>query len=122
MTDHPDETRREISYALFGNRAVIDVVNAIVRLTPASEDFVTTRRVAAVTGLSDSVVRPVMRRLVAAGLLIDLPRGPRMRGEHFHRAPHGPLRDALATLCELIASQTAEADKEHTPTQRRRRR
>lgn len=61
---------RSWSFAVFNNRAFADVIVATYRTCNASPDGVTTaRQVAAALGLADSVVRPVMQRMVAAGLL-----------------------------------------------------
>jgi hypothetical protein len=71
-------------HAIFNNAAFGDVVVTADRLLSEGPDgTVTTRRVAAVTGIADSVVRQVMVRLVAAQMLYELPKigptnGPRL--------------------------------------------
>src|SRR5204863_409832 len=77
--DAADDRRRWLSAAVFGNRAAADVIRAIVELTRADNDWITTRMVARHAGLGDSVVRPVMLRLQSAGTLTARPRdqGPR---------------------------------------------
>lgn len=63
----------EASSAIFGNSYFAAVVDAVAALTE-SDVLVTTRRVSLRIGAADSVVRPVILRLVAAGLLTPLPR------------------------------------------------
>lgn len=72
---------RSVSAALFNNAAFSEVLASAHILLAAPDGTVTTRQVAAAIGRSDSVVRPVLLRLVAAGLLVDegskAGRGPR---------------------------------------------
>ena len=49
-------TSRDRSAAIFGNRFFADVVAAVDRLSGPDDAFVTTRRVASETALSDSLV------------------------------------------------------------------
>ncbi|MBA3915345.1 MAG: hypothetical protein H0X25_16125 [Acidobacteriales bacterium] len=73
------EARRLRSLALFGNRYFADVVLAVDALATPPEGLATVRQVAAALGLADSLVRPVILRLAAAQVVVDLPRlgGPR---------------------------------------------
>jgi hypothetical protein len=74
VTDRTGEART-VTHALFNNRAFADVTVAADRILDAApQGTVTTRQVAAATGFADSVVRPVMIRLNAAGLLRALPK------------------------------------------------
>ena len=66
---------------MFNNAAFTEVVASAHIILAAGNGRVTTRQVAAATGRSDSVVRPVMLRLVAAGLLVDY-------GSATSRGPH----------------------------------
>lgn len=94
---------REQCQALFNNMAFADVVMAADHLmTESADGTVTTRKVAAALGLSDSVVRPVMVRLVTAQLLDELPKvgaanGPRL----FHRR-NGDRWTATCSLITMI--------------------
>lgn len=88
MTGSSVEARRAQSIALFNNSYFVDVVLRIAQLTERdASEFVTTRKVAAAAGLGDSLVRPVVLRLEAAGVLRRLPRvgGPRSE-QNFTRA------------------------------------
>jgi hypothetical protein len=67
-------TRRDQSASLFNNRYFADVVLAIQELAPPPDGIVTTRQVASYTGLADSLIRPVMLRLIRAEILFRLPR------------------------------------------------
>lgn len=106
MTGHDVE---ELSSALFGNRHLARVLSAAGDRHD-SDDLCTVRRLAADTCLIDSVVRPVVLRLVAAGVLHALPRD-RARGEHFYMLQDGPLvAAALAAAREVTAARgSAEA-------------
>jgi hypothetical protein len=101
MSDN-DREARSSCHALFNNGTFADAVFVADRIMSARDDgLVTTRLVSAELRVSDSVVRPVMMRLVAGGLLDELPKagatnGPRL----FHRRnPH-----RWTALLELIAS------------------
>ena len=65
------ESARLRSAAVFGNRFFAEVVVAVDRLSGPGGDGVTVRMIAADTGLVDSVVRPVMRRLCDGGLVAE---------------------------------------------------
>lgn len=101
-----DRTRdpRAVSHALFGNAAFAEAVASADRILTAAGDrgTVTTRQVAAATGASDSVIRPVMRRLADAGLLAPLPRtGPGNGPQPYARA-RPDAWDALRDLVECL--------------------
>jgi hypothetical protein len=98
-------TWRDRSAAVFGNRCLVDVVLAIRQLAPAAEIFVTTRLVASETGLGDSHVRPVMLRLESAGLVTRLPRSGGPRGMLYYQVRHGPLWEALVTVCATVREE-----------------
>lgn len=72
---------RERSSAVFGNRYFVEVVAGIADQAPTTHDRLTVRMLAAHTGLTDSLVKLVVTRLVNAELLQsqppDRPRGPR---------------------------------------------
>lgn len=116
MVEDPDAAR-EHCHALFNNMALADVVMSADRLMREAPDgTVTTRKVAAELRLSDSVVRPVMGRLVSAHMLDELPKtgagnGPRL----FYRRND----DRWTALCALLATFRPR-QTEPTPTVRRR--
>lgn len=91
----------EVLAALFNNTAFADVSTAAHRLlgTGSESTPITTRMVASTTGRGDSVVRPVIHRLIRAGLLEDRepvhPRAPR----YLHRT----RPERWAALIGLIA-------------------
>jgi hypothetical protein len=97
------EEGRQLSAAIFGNRAMVTVVTAIEELTETGDSFVTTRVVASATELGDSLVRPVMLRLVAAGVIAQLPRSGGPRSALYYQVQRGDLWDALTTMCKAIA-------------------
>ncbi len=102
------KTRRERSAALFGNSFVVDVVMAIDRLAPAAENFITTRTVAVETGVADSLVRPVMRRLTEIGVLAPSPRTGGSRSELRYQISCGPLWAAVTKTCAVIGADSDE--------------
>jgi hypothetical protein len=108
MTDNAPAARVDC-HAIFNNMAFADVVMAADRLmTGAVDGTVTTRQVASELGFSDSVVRPVMQRLVAAQMLDELPKagasnGPRL----FHRRNVDRWR-SLAALIDSVAAAKPE--------------
>lgn len=112
----PDtEVRREISGALFNNRHFGDVVAHVGRLGSQSPEGVTTRMLASATGLPDSVVRPVLQRLEAAGVLESLPRSGGIRGQQFYRPVASPLWERLKELVLSVESEHGLARPGGTP-------
>jgi DNA-binding transcriptional MocR family regulator len=98
------EARRELSAAVFGNRAAADVISAINRLITQGDPLVTTRTVATATNLGDSVVRPVMLRLDAAGLIQARPRTSGPRSTLHYEVQRGELWTALHALVEAFSA------------------
>ncbi|WP_299056423.1 hypothetical protein [uncultured Nocardioides sp.] len=90
-----------VSLALFNNAALAEVLVSADRILSVTPHTVTTRQVAAATGRSDSVVRPVMMRLLSGGLLSEpaqvTGRGPRP----FARA-HQELWERLLAVTAVI--------------------
>lgn len=88
-----------MSSALFNNASFTEVLTAADSILDMAPGTVTTRQVAAATGRGDSVVRPIMMRLVDAGLLDQTPsNGP--------RSPR-PFARANAGLWEALMLVTA---------------
>lgn len=85
------ESARLRSAAVFGNRFFAEVAIAVDRLSGAGGAGVTVRMVAADTGLVDSVVRPVMRRLTDCGLIAEPFRRGRVRSALHYRVLRTPL-------------------------------
>ena len=99
------EALRERSSAVFGNRYFIEIVTGIAERVPRAEDGLTVRMLAAHTGLTDNLVKPVVLRLINAKLLQaqppDRPRGPR-----YHTVQRAGGRwDALVALCTQLAAE-----------------
>jgi hypothetical protein len=69
MRNETSEARRELSYALFNNRYVSDVVIAIQEVRRVRGSRMTVRMLARQANLPDSLVRPVVLRFVQAGVL-----------------------------------------------------
>lgn len=96
------ESLRSRSAAVFGNRYLVEVVAAAVASASGPEDVLTVRMLAQRAGLADSVVRPVVKRLVEAQLLQPLPQ-ERPRGPNYHRIRRDDgIWDTLAHTCALL--------------------
>jgi len=109
VTESGQEVLRERSSAVFGNRYVAEVVTAIADETLNADSHVTVRMVASRTGLTDSLVKLVVQRLVAAELLRRLPQG-RPRAPLYHEVQRSGGRwDALVELCVRLGHEPAEA-------------
>lgn len=105
---------QERSAAIFGNRYFACVVLAVDRLSATGDAFVTTRMVAAETTLGDSLVRPVMRRLDAAGLISALPRTGGPRGMLNYQVMRGPLWTAVVVTCGETIAENADGTARST--------
>ena len=93
-----------MSAALFNNAAFTEVLSSAHTLLAAGTGEVTTRQVAAAIGRSDSVVRPVMIRLVGAGLLVD-PGPGTARGPHpFTRGRPDLWRELLGAVSVITGA------------------
>jgi hypothetical protein len=100
------ETLRDRSYAVFGNRYVVEVVTAIAEETTSKRPQVTVRMIASRVQLNDSLVRLVTQRLVNAELLRRLPQD-RARAPAYHEVQRsGGIWDALVDLCAHLASES----------------
>lgn len=99
------ETLRNRSYAVFGNRYVAEVVTAIAEETGYASPQVTVRMIAARAGLTDSLVKLVTQRLVNAEVLRRLPQD-RPRAPAFHEVQQSGGRwSALVDLCARLADE-----------------
>ncbi|MFD3572554.1 hypothetical protein [Streptomyces sp. NPDC058644] len=103
MDGNTQEALHRRSSALFGNRYMAEVVVAVDDLTSATGATpVTVRMVASRTGLTDSLVRPVVKRLVDAGLLDPQPQ-ERLRTASYHQVRRDDgLWDTLVNTCQLL--------------------
>lgn len=101
MTGDSDNEHADRSSALFNNRYLVSVVRAIADLS--GDGAFTTRQIAAATSLPDSLVRPVIQRLLSAQLLHEDYRLPGLRGAKFLRVSPGTPWSKLNALCEALA-------------------
>jgi len=102
---------RKRSAAIFGNRFFAEVVVAVDQLSGPNDVLVTTRRVASQTALSDSLVRPVMLRLRAAGLITDLPREGGVRSTLHYQVLRGPAWAGVLAACIATINETVPAER-----------
>lgn len=110
VTDESGDPRA-VSHALFGNAAFAEVLSSADLILAAAGDggTVTTRQVAAATGASDSVVRPVMRRLAAAGLLLPLTKTGPTNGPQPYARGDDVAWGAARVLVEQLAGLPVDA-------------
>jgi hypothetical protein len=111
MDDVQKRTSRERSFALFNNRYLCDVVIAINELAPPPDGLVTTRQVASHTGLVDSIVRPVLMRLVDADIMARLPRLGGPRSPQFFRVDDSQSWEHLISLTRSNRSDATSANR-----------
>jgi hypothetical protein len=90
-----------VSAALFGNSHMAVIVADLSQRTTWP---VTTRQIAASTGLADSLVRAVLLRLVAAGALTPLPKMEGSRGRQFFDRAHPTWWSTFTALACSVAS------------------
>ena len=103
MTADPVATRR-ISAAVFGNEKTVEVVLALV----AAQGLARATDIVQSTGVAHGMVRPVLKRLLDAGVLSAMPRRGGSRGElYFEVVDEGLWRCMVATAA-YIASQGNE--------------
>mgnify|MGYP000917581513 CR=1 FL=1 len=103
MDDADRQARRlSRSFALFNNRHMADVAEHALKAADDSDGLLTTRWVAASTGLADSVVRPVMLRLVEAEILTRLPRMSAGRSAQYFRIDDADALRQVASLPDRI--------------------
>jgi hypothetical protein len=87
---------------VFGNRYMAEVVRSVVKLAPGAGNRVTIRMLAMDIGLADSLVRPVVKRLVNADLLRPCPQH-RPRGASYHEITSTDgVWEALVKMCLLL--------------------
>lgn len=121
MTEANAEARQRLSAALFNNSYYADVVLAIASLARTPEQFVTTRKIAAASGIGDSLVRPVVLRLEAGGFLARLPRmGGRRSEQNYQRSGSAPWLTLVKLCATLTESGKAGAVGRTTPSDRAR--
>lgn len=96
-----------VSAAVFGNTHMAVILCNLGQRDDTNDWPVTTRRIAAATGLADSIVRAVLLRLVAAGVLVAMPKDGGLRGQQFFdRAPRLTWWSTLIELAKSVADAT----------------
>jgi len=92
-----------VSAAIFGNSHMAVILTDLSNR--AHSDWpITTRQVAASTGVADSLVRAVLLRLVAAGALNQLPKTEGSRGRQFFDRADVAWWQTLTDLARSVAS------------------
>ena len=103
VAPHEVEARRDRSSALFNNRYFGDVARTILDITDDGADMVTARKIASTTGLSDSLVRPVLQRLVTAEALAKLDRTGSNRGAQYYLVRDPDTLRSIVALHDIPA-------------------
>lgn len=103
MTTKEPARHAERSAALFNNRHLVAIVNAI-EARPAKRPF-TTRQLAVATDLPDSLVRPVVQRLLAANLIWLCNHEAGSRGAKYYE----PVDDSAWLRLELLCGSLADS-------------
>jgi DNA-binding transcriptional regulator PaaX len=91
----------DLSAALFGNRYMVNVILAADRMSARGE-LITTRGIARDLGVIDSLVRPVVLRLVAAGILRSLARSGGPRSPQYYDLEDNAVATALVATCRNV--------------------
>jgi hypothetical protein len=92
--------RRAKSVALYNNRHFTECASHLLVVWKSGEEFVTVRQGAAASQLSDSLVRPVVLRLVGSGVLEKLPHMGGGRSPQYY----SPIDTTLLTRVSLAGS------------------
>jgi predicted transcriptional regulator len=89
---------------LFNNCHLVEIVNEIARIDPRKP--FTTRQIAISTSLADSLVRPVMLRLLDSGLIERTTSNATARGRtpNYLRVTSSSGWSELKALCRKLAS------------------
>ncbi|MFI6997164.1 hypothetical protein [Nocardia sp. NPDC050175] len=94
---------------MFNNRHLATVVLAIADDSVPTE--FTTRQLAGFTRLPDSVIRPILLRLLGADLLIPTHSSGGTRGAKYYRAAvETPAWTSLEALCKALKGSIEAAD------------
>jgi hypothetical protein len=101
VTGFTGNLHAERSAALFNNRHLVAVVSAVAQVR--GSDGFTTRMIASKTDLPDSLVRPVIHRLLAAGVFEELHRGPGSRGAKYFCVTKHNAWTELKALCRALS-------------------
>lgn len=107
MASAEREARATRSVALFNNRYFAKVADEILRVSNAGRDIITTRMIASVSGLADSLVRPILLRLVDAQVLDKLPRTGGGRSPQYYLVLEP---DVLEVISRLASTQDHNGD------------
>lgn len=99
------ERTRQRSAAIFGNEKVVEVVLALN--DTGESPTATAQDLSRATGIAHPMVRDVLRRLALGEVLIAAPKvGGSRSAQYYHPRP-GAAWDAVVSLAEAIASETA---------------
>ncbi|MEZ5097054.1 MAG: hypothetical protein R2731_13705 [Nocardioides sp.] len=107
MTVLDGEARRAKSAALFNNRHFAECAAHLIEVSKSGAEFVTVRQIAAASQLADSLVRPVVLRLVDAGVLEKLPRLGGGRSPQYYRVVDAEILNWVSLAHSVVVHSTA---------------
>jgi predicted transcriptional regulator of viral defense system len=107
VTDPEGEARRAKSAALFNNRHFAECAVYLLDASNSGAEFVTVRQIAAASQLADSLVRPVLLRLVDAGVLEKLTRLGGGRSPQYYRVVDAQLLAWVSLTTSVNDQSTA---------------
>lgn len=104
MERAPAEVLRDRSAALFNNCHLVEIVDAIAAI--GTRKPFTARHIAKETNLADSIVGPVIRRLLGSGLIERTTATSRGRGRapNYFRVTASSGWSELKALCRKLSS------------------
>lgn len=97
------ETTRGLSAAVFGNEKFVEVLLAL----EGQQGAATAQQLSKVTGIDHSMVRSVLLRQVAGGLVDALPRSGGRRSPQYYQPADADRWDAAVRLAQNLAAQPA---------------
>jgi hypothetical protein len=100
-----DGTTRVRSAALFGNETFVEVVLALADERGAA----TAQQLSRATGIDHSMVRSVLLRAVAAGIVQTLPRAGGSRSAQYYQPANTSLWNASLELARVVATTSKAA-------------
>jgi DNA-binding transcriptional ArsR family regulator len=103
--------RRDASAAIFGNRYMAEVLATIDGI--ADDEGVTVRRIARELNIGDSVVRPILSRLLEAGYVEALPKIGGSRSAQYYVVTDRPVNRTLAAYVRSMISDEMMDGKQY---------
>jgi hypothetical protein len=101
---------RDVSYKIFGNEKVAEVVLALHR----QSGIATAQMLAKESGIEHPLVRAVAQRLVGSGAVRELPRASRRGALYYEVVDDSPVWSPLVALAQAMEASAAVEDDART--------